>query len=218
MSEQAAALSVPLTNRSIRAKRTGFDMGKLRWAVTLALVFTAANLFILTPWLQAVGSAANVAVATGLGLYFGHLLFRRLQCSLAEWLVIVIAMGSAFGIMVATPGVGIVWEVSIWLAPLIVAWIFYGAVLGLVHAELLGLSGIPARSMLIAAGWITSVSPACMALACAIRFGSIWPGFLGGRLLDWSMPLGIFGALGMIGGYALRRRVARAAREILAAR
>lgn len=218
MSEQAAALTVPLTNRSIRAKRVGFDMGKLRWAVTLGLFFTLANLFILTPWLQAIGSAANVAVAAGLGLYFGHLLFRRLQCSLAEWLVIVIALGSAFGIMVATPGVGIVWEVSIWLAPLIVAWIFYGAVLGLVHAELLGLTSMLARSTLIAAGWVATASPACMALAVAIRFGSIWPGFVGGRLMDWSVPLGIFGALGMIGGYALRRRVARAARDILAAR
>ncbi|GMV79949.1 MAG: hypothetical protein AMXMBFR7_11330 [Planctomycetota bacterium] len=218
MSEQAAALTVPLTNRSLRAKRAGFDIGMLRWAVSLALVFTAANLFILTPWLQIVGSAANVAVAAGLGMYFGHLLFRRLQCSLAEWLVIVIALGSAFGIMVATPGVGIVWEVSIWLAPLIVAWIFYGAVLGLVHAELLGRTSMLARSTLIAAGWITTVSPACMALALAIHLGSNWPGFVGGRLLDWSVPLGLFGALGMIGGYALRRRVVRAAREILAAR
>ncbi|MCZ7644454.1 MAG: hypothetical protein M5U26_04090 [Planctomycetota bacterium] len=213
----APARAAPAKRAEVRAARAGFDLGWMRIWLSVGLVAAVglaagAAFGAVPPWLSALGVPV---VALGLCLYYGHLLFRRLRCSLAEWCAIVLVMGNALGLCLTAPGMGVLLGLAGWLGPVLVAWTLCGAVQGLAQADLLGIRAFAGRLALMAAGWWTTAAPALLALGAALHWAKSFDLFLGPRQTSWALPLFVLGTAGLVLGAVLRVKAASAARERL---
>jgi len=200
--------------RELKLSAAGFDLQRiLPLAGFLLSAFGAAvvpnaTVQAVVPWMV----AASVLL---IAIYFGHILFFRLQCSLLEFCVIIAALGNLEGLLLTTPGifsVGRDWVIV--LAPLGVAWLFYGAVIGLVQAELCDRRGTFARLFHIAAGWLSTGAPALLALGAILWFGRNEKRVITPNLAVWAIPMLVAGALGIVLRFWIGRAASRAAKEI----
>ena len=201
--------------RILKERSAGFD---LRWAVMLAclLALTSAAWPIPNLTVQQIIPWAAMAAALLAVLYFGHILFFRIQCSLLEFLLIIAALGNLEGMLLTTPGifsVGRDWVMV--LAPLGVAWLFYGAVIGLVQAKLSGRVGTFARLFYIVAGWLSTGAPAMVGLGTALWMGRHETRVITRNLSAWAIPLLTAGVCGAFLRFWLSRTAKRTAKAIV---
>lgn len=199
--------------RIMKEVSAGFD---LRWVIWTAVLLAGSCGLWAAPnvTVQTVVTWTLVTSALLMALYFGHILFFRLQCSLLEFCVIIAALGNLEGMLLTTPGifsVGRDWVMV--LAPLGVAWLFYGAVIGLVQAELSGRRSAPARLFHIVAGWLSTGSLAMLGLGAILWFGRHETRLITKNLSVWGLPLLIAGAIGLALGFRYGRAAKRAAKE-----
>jgi hypothetical protein len=191
----------------------GFDSGWLRWLGTLLVFPLAANIAVTVVWAQWVALVANVSFASVLCLYFAHLLFRRLQCSLLELCVVIAMLGNVEGLLLTTPiarTMGIGWALP--LALVLAAWILYGAVLGLVQARMVGVVSPLPRILLLLGAWLTTLAPALILAGTILAFGHSWqPRIIPRNLVPYGIAMLVVGALSLflrIGMGWFARRVA----------
>ena len=205
--------------RMVRRRREaqGFDLAWARWTIT-ALTLGLAPVVIAVPagvvWPEALVTAALGALICA---YFGHILVRRLQCSLLEGVVLVAMLGNAAGLIVTMPGMARALHVSLPFVVLMSAWGLYAAVVALAQARLMDVNGYVARCLFLALGWLASASPVMLALAAALWFGKDYEqGMLvSERMAGWVVPLLALGVLGLAARLVLGRMAIRAARRIL---
>jgi hypothetical protein len=158
------------------------DLAWLRWPLTLCALLMAANIFYFQPVAQWIALVANCAFGTLLCLYFGHLLLRRLQCSLLEFMVIVTLLFNLEGLLLTSRGLlsmGPLWTSG--TAALAAGWVLYGAVSALISARLLRVSKSTHRLGLLVASWLGSAAPAIALMGLLLAFGRK-AGLSGGRI------------------------------------
>src|SRR5579862_4333433 len=126
------------------------DLWPLRWLIT-AMPFAVAGLFIYDNNYLTYAWMAGCIFGGALCLYFGHILLFRLQCGLFELMAMTIVLGLFEGLMLSTPGLT---RIALWLSPLVLAWILYGAVVGLSRARLLDVTGTLATVAHLFAAWL----------------------------------------------------------------
>lgn len=205
------------TNRRLRRRSwsmaaRGFDLGWLRWLLSFCMLVALTEFFPLHPVLIWTALAANAAFGLLLSLYLGHLLFRRLQCSLLEWSMLILVLGNGVGLLFSS-----FTGMPLWLSlvPLIVAWALYGAVLGLVQAEILGLKRSHARVCLMLAGWLSSASPAFLIVGACLWYSQDQKNLVSAHMALWIMPLLGTGLSGFIADIYLTYKSRRAARAMV---
>jgi len=208
--------------RERHALRRGYDLVWGRRALNLATAATVVNAVgWMGPRLGLAASIANVVFGALLTAYFAHLLFRRLQCSLLEWCLITAVLGNAEGLVLTTPGLEALSATGAALGLLVSGWVFYGAVLGLAQAKLLGLRHALARLAALILAWLRIASPALLAAGIVLIWGSRWgvdSRWISSGMRAWGAPLLAFGLVGLVLGGALEWKAGRAAREVLRAR
>ena len=197
----------------------GFDLAWARWGLTVCTLLFALNLEDFGPLMQSVTTKANAAIGTLMALYFAHLLFFRLQCSLLELCAIVAVLGNAQGLLLTTPGLTLTGPFGLYLIPLLTAWVLYGAVKGLVQGKLLSVSTAHVRLLLLFANWFTLAAPALVLAGFVLCFGrdlgSTLQAVISRPMALWGIPILIFGVFGICGSIWLDRRTSRCARSIL---
>lgn len=186
----------------------------LRWCVT-AFALGAIFYFLLDKRYLTYMKHAYAIFGVLLCLYFAQMLLFRLQCGLLEFLVMSIAFGLFEGLLLTTPGIT---EIALYLSPLVGGWILYGAVSGIVRAELMALPGEPsrrARLLQMAGAWLGIAAPAMLLLGGVIRILA-WKEFmLIPELLTWSWVLLVFGLAGLVGDLWIGQRVMRLAKKLV---
>ena len=211
--------------RALRARivqtSRGFDLRSARWLATLCAPLIVANFLPLGPGLEWTARIGGGAFAILVCVYFSWILFRRLQCSLLEFIVLTAFLGNAEGIVWSTPGVMRMTPGSWALAPLIAAWVFYGAVMSLAQARLLGLEKAAPRLLLLFANWFILAAPAMLIAAGMLLYGMThgaagsMQGLVSPGMANWARPLLLFGAAGCCLHLWLAARIGRKAREVL---
>ena len=209
-----------LKARVLQASRR-FDLRSARWLATLCVPLTAANLMPSGPateWAAAIGGGGFAVL---LCLYFAWILFRRLQCSLLELMAIVAFLGNAEGLLFSTPGVLRMTAGSWALAPLLAAWVLYGAVMSLAQGRLLGLERSLPRLLLLFANWFILAAPAMLIAGAFLGIGemhdaaSSFGGLVSPAMARWGGPLAVAGLSGCCLHFWLAVKTGRKAREIL---
>jgi hypothetical protein len=212
--------------RRARARRQiahGFDSIWLRWSLAVALV---ANVVLLVlagsqPWALDAFPWAALSIGVLVTVYFVHLLFARMQCSLAEWIVLVLALGNVEGLLMSTPYVRQLGWVAVVTAMLLAALVLYGFVMGLSEARLLGVRKTAPRLMLIVANWLSLPSPILLlgGIALWIGRGAFSQG-VSPAMATWAGPLFAMGLVGVGVGISVsvvaRRRARVALGDVLA--
>jgi hypothetical protein len=208
--------------RERHALRHGYDLTWGRHALTLVSVTTTVNAVgWMKPGLALAATIADVVFGFLLTAYFAHLLFRRLQCSLLEWCLIIAVLGNAMGLILTTPGLERLSATGGALGLLVSGWVLYGAVVGLAQAKLLGLRHALARLGVLILAWLRIASPALLAGGAVLVWGSRWgvdSRWVSAGMHAWGAPLLAFGLVGLVLGGALEWKAARAAREVLRAK
>jgi MFS family permease len=199
-----------------RAASQGFELGWLSWTGSALFLLAFTNFAPWPPQWSVVNTVGNLALGALIAAYFGHLFLRRLQCSLLEWILLIAVLGNAEGLVLATPGLWRLPLLAFTLAAFMAGWVFYGAVLGLVQARLLGVKSVPARLGLLIAAWWSLASPAL--LLCGSLLALWGQGLAGPRGALWGWPILALGVLGAVLGLWLMRRSAKAARAVLGER
>jgi hypothetical protein len=193
-----------------------FDRRWWRWIITG--LFLSVSPMLECPHATVKAAGKYVAVAAGLSmcLYFAHLLFRRIQCSLLELLVMMAFLGNAVGLILTMPGVlsaGKNWLML--LLPMIGAWVFYGALKGLIQAEILGATSPLKRLFFLLAGWLNVATPALFCSGIFLHVLREERSFAGSGLDKWSLPLVALGVIGLIVRLWLGMKTMRAAKKLL---
>jgi hypothetical protein len=214
-----------LERRRLRARivqiSRGFDLRSARWLATLCTPLIVANFLPFSPALEWAARFGGGAFAILVCVYFSWMLFRRLQCSLLEFIALTAFLGNAEGIVWSTPGVLRMTAGSWALAPLIAAWVFYGAVMSLAQARLLGLEKGAPRLLLLFANWFILAAPAMLIAAGALLYGITkgtagpMQGLVSPGMANWAAPLFLLGAAGCCLHLWLAAKIGRKAREIL---
>jgi hypothetical protein len=223
-------VAIPTATRTVKASRlksiwqrrrqlkdaaAGFDLRKALILATLlplsmlALSIPNTTVQEIIPWLLMIGALTTAA-------YFGHILLFRLQCSLLEFCLIIAALGNLEGMLLTTPGIfsiGREWVMV--LAPLGVAWLFYGAVIGLMQAELCGRRGAFMRLFHIVSGWLNTGALAMLGMGTALWLYRHDTKMLTRNVSAWAIPLMVLGALGLVLRFWLGRSARRAAKELV---
>lgn len=201
--------------RQLKEASAGFALRKALVLATLLPITVCASLIPNTtvqevvPWLVTIGALTMAA-------YFGHILLFRLQCSLLEFCLIIAALGNLEGLLLTTPGifsVGREWVMV--LAPLGVAWLFYGAVIGLMQAELSGRRGTLSRLFHIVSGWLNTGALAMLSVGVFICSYRERTQLIPKNLGTWAIPLMVLGALGLVLRFWLGRAARRTAKELV---
>ena len=204
------------------------DLRWLRWLITICVLLSAANISRSNDVALLIAAVANTAVGVLLCLYFGHLLLRRLQCSLLELLVIVAVLVNLEGLLLTSPGfMAFGWAWSSCLAAVAAGWILYGAVNSLAAARILGVTGSAQRVGLLAAHWLGAAAPALILLGALLVFAEphgvygdsqAWRAMIAPRMAAWGAPLLAAGVAGWLVCGWLDVKIGRAARAQLKSR
>lgn len=204
--------------RTLRAEAKGFDLAWARWALTVMILGPLSGVFAAYSNLLWLTEVVNGVFGLMLCLYFGHILVRRLQCSILEVLVLVALLGNLAGLVVTMPGMTRSPELAVPLLMLMMAWGLYAAVIALAQARLLDVNGYASRGLLLLIGWLASASPVLLGGA-----GVLWylqdaqHGMLvSEHMASLIVPLAAFGAFGLIARCVLGLKAVRAAKRILA--
>lgn len=203
--------------RRRRATAARVDFWVLRWLLMVPIL-----LLVLTPfnplldWKKAFfGSYFGYGIL--LALYGGHLLLFRLQSSLLEWLLMLVFLGSVVGSIVSVPAFHLAWMPLTCLASVFVGWVLYGAVIGIVQADLLGVDKPAGRIALLVLGWLTTAAPGMLSAAYLVfDLGRVerWL-MVSHSMAAWILPLAGLGLLGLAADAYLTWRCWRAAKKIL---
>jgi hypothetical protein len=204
----------------MNAEDMEFDFGWLRWLLTLCVLAGAANFFIdYNEALQWTALIVDAATGLLLCLYFGHILCRRLQFSLLEFIFMIAVLGNFEGMLFAIPGILQLWLPLTILALAVAAWIFYGMAIGLTQARILGVTSSGKRLLIFAAAWLTTIAPALILSGLILSFGRQCYGeahkIISRPMAQWGPWLLALGVLGMIIRVWLGRKVARAALRLM---
>ena len=207
--------------REWSAAAKGFDSGWLRWPLNLCTLACAANFFAFVDYHEVFQWTALIAdAATGLllCLYLGHILFRRLQFSLLEFVLMIAVMGNFEGLLFTTPAIFFGWVGLASLALLVAAWILYGMVEGLVQARILGVTKPWQRVLILVAAWLTTIVPALIFSGAFLSLGlnEGLKTIISRPMAQWGPWLLALGVLGLVIRVWLGRKVRRMAKEILA--
>jgi hypothetical protein len=189
-----------------------FDVRWLRWAATFTAGVCGFSIafFGQFPWLLLPSIAALGIV---LCLYFGHLLFFRLQCSLLELLATTTFFGLVDGLILSTPGA---LKLGLYFSPMVAAWVLYGTAAGLVQTRLLGPLSERKALLHIAAAWLGNASLALLCVGVAILFAASNPRLGMQSYTVWSTPLVIVGTLGFIVDLWSAVKIRQRAKSLLA--
>lgn len=196
-----------------KAREKPLDIGWLRWVAT-AIPFAAVGVFVYNHDYLVYAWIAAAAFGTVLCFYFGHILLFRLQCGLFELLAMTAVLGLFEGLMLSTPGVT---RIALWLSPLVLAWILYGAVIGLSRARLLEASSTLACMLHMMAAWLGIAWMALAGLAIGIWSMSEHSNMVSPEMRSWCWPLLILGAAGLALDVALGVKAMRRAKVVLTA-
>jgi len=191
-----------------------FDLRWARWLLTLSVPLTAANFLRSHPALDWTAAVGTGVFAVLLCLYFGWLLFGRLQCSLLELLVLVGFLGHVEGLVLTTPRLASMSPGSWALAPLLAGWVLYGAVVTLAQARILALERPVPRLLLLAANWLVLATPALIVAGVLLRCGGQFEAMVSPDMAAWSTPLLAAGGVGCVLFVWLSVTTRRSAREI----
>ncbi|HEY3324775.1 MAG TPA: hypothetical protein VGP72_30260 [Planctomycetota bacterium] len=200
-----------------------FDQGWVRrlntvLAALVVLGMVAGTLPFAPAWMQARFDIIALFCGVELCVYFGRLLFQRMQCSLLEWCVIIAFLGNIEGMLLTTAGFHALGILGWAMALLVLGWVLYGTVKGLAQAAVLQIEEPGRRVWLLAANWYTLAAPAMLLAGLGLHYGrKARMGLVGPKLESWAVPLLVAGALGLALRIVLGLKAARAAREILAA-
>ncbi len=215
------AAPVPRSNSPVAR----MDLRSLRWAITVCALLTAANVFRSYEPALWVAAVANTAFGVLLCFYFGHILLRRLQCSLLEFMVIGAVLFNVEGLLLTSPGfMAFGWLWASWLGLVAAAWVLAGAVNGLAASQILSVTGSAPRLGLLAAHWAGAAAPALLltggALCLAKPHGLFEDSYavralVAPRMTEWGLPLLIVGATGLFLRFWLGIKVRRLARAKL---
>jgi hypothetical protein len=163
--------------------------------------------------LAVIGTVIQLLFGAVLTAYFCFLLTRRLQCGLLEWCAIVVLLGNLEGLVLTTPGVLSSPAFAALTGLIVAAFVFYGAVVGLIEIRLLGVSHPLARvGVLIAAWWRLAVVPLILG-GCFLAFEEYLPSrgnLVGPKLAAWGLPFVVAGIAGLLESIAIRYRARRA--------
>jgi hypothetical protein len=199
------------TTKRRKPREKPLDLWWLRWLATV-VPFVATALLIhnngdmLYAWIPA-------AVFGGLlCIYFGHILLFRLQCGLFELLVMTAVLGLIEGLMLSTPGVT---RIALWLSPLVLAWILYGAVVGLARARLLNATSTRASVLHMFAAWLGIAWMALAALSITMWSLSEQSTLVSPEMKAWCWPLFILAVIGLALDIWLGVKTSRRARAVL---
>ena len=128
--------------------------------MTLCVPLTLTNFYLMGSTLYWTATIGTSAFAFLLCAYFAFILFRRLQCSLLEFIALIAFLGNIEGLILTTPSI-LSPGTGLWpLAPLAAGWVFYGTVVTLVEARLLGLEHPLPRLLLLVANCYVLAVPA----------------------------------------------------------
>lgn len=195
----------------------GFDVGWLRWAVSVLALASITNLFSIIPGVMRIATIANGALGMLLLCYFGHLLLRRLQCSLLEFCVLIAMLGNMLGWLVTIPGISGNPPALVSASALLSAWVLYGAVMGLTHARLLAADRQLARLALMAFVWLSTAAPVLIFVSATIWFfKNTGKGLLVSPDIErWALPFFVVGLCGLVLRLVMTIVTVRSARRIL---
>lgn len=163
------------------------------------------------------GCAAITVYFVALTLYYAHLLFARLQCSLVELLALVVLLGSAEGLLFSTPGILYVPHLLIVIAAALPALVFAGAIEGLIEARVLDVTHPYKRLLIVLVDIFADAGPS-VGLAGFLLWGSRFTplrGLGGLDLTAWGLPMLIVGGVSTVAGFALGLKVRRVAHRLL---
>jgi hypothetical protein len=206
--------------RERKRAAAGFDLGFLRWLLCLSAILTPANLVDGVDCVRVAAGINNVVFGVLLCVYFGHILLRRLQCSLLEFSLLIVVLGNALGLLLTTPGVyylGWTWITA--LLSVVTGWVLFGAVGGLTQARLLNATRPLSKVGFMLSGWLTTAAPALVIGGAALwlsRWGDAQiSAFVSPNMSTWGIPLLLAGIVGAGLYFWLARKAGLAARAIL---
>jgi len=119
-----------------------------------------------------------------------------------ELMAIVAFLGNAEGLLFSTPGVLRMTAGSWALAPLLAAWVLYGAVMSLAQGRLLGLERSLPRLLLLGANWFILAAPAMLIAGAFLGIGELQDagesirGLVSPAMARWGGPLAVAGLSG----------------------
>ncbi len=207
--------------RASRARAAqGFDLKLLRFPVMITALLSALLPFDFHPAVNIAAIVAFPILGLLVCLYFGHILMRRLQCSLLEFGVLIVVFGNAAGLVLTSSGtIALSWNWLLTICLVLTAWIVYGAVRGMSQARLLGVGVGPGRIVMMLLGWLTTAAPAFLILGLFLLLPDYldrsFARVIGGGLTRWGLPVVIAGLFGVGAGIVLHLKTKRAARKIL---
>lgn len=186
----------------------------LRWPVVLMLMLFPFSLLALSlvSWPVLIVWPAFFAALIA---YSAHLLFRRLQCSLLEWCLVIFVLGNLEALFLTTPGILSSAMLCGLLSPVIAVGVFYGALRGLAQAQLMGITRPTPRILLLCANWYTLSAPAMVLLVAAYAFGPDEFQVIGQIMSNWIVPLLVFGVAGLVLRWVLAHKSNQCAKNIL---
>ncbi|HYG77649.1 MAG TPA: hypothetical protein VEK08_21770 [Planctomycetota bacterium] len=189
------------------------DSRFLRWTLSGATVAALAMVPFLQqlPIILPIGAAAFGIAAT---LYYGHMLFARLQCSLLELIVAICFAGNVIGLLFTVPGVSFFGWV---LVPVLIAWTTAGAASGIIYARVLQCEHPFHRSALLLLAWLEDLAlPLVTIGGVLLSFGQNANVrlVLGQRLMSYAWPCLVAGVVLFIVSFIVHRRIRKAARRL----
>jgi hypothetical protein len=195
-----------------------WDLKWARWAVTGLALATLSEATLLHEGRWWIAVTVNLLCGLFMVFYFGHLLLRRLQCSLLEWCAIIILLGNAEALLFTTPGILKSVTFAIPVSVLIAAWVLYGSTLGLVQARLLGVEQAAGRLGILLAAWWSLAGWSLLlggALLSAWGYGETGQRLIGPWLGAWRVPLVVAGLCGLLVGWWVRSKARKAAKAMI---
>ena len=207
-------------SRSRSKTARGFDSAWLRYLTTLTLLTVFVFFFLMGySWVRNVFQWIVLVTGGLVTCYYLHLLFVRMQCSLAEWMVLILALGNVGGLLFSTPHLGQIGSMAAVVATLLAALVLHGFVMGLADAQLMGVQGAVPRMLLIFANWLALPSPVLLLSGLALWLGrGESPIAVSPAMAAWAAPLIAVGGIGVVLlaviSFLVRRRAKRLLGEI----
>jgi len=206
------------TRRSRRDAARGYDLVWARWLLTFSAVALGVNLSIIkADWVRWATLGVNAFFGLLVLFYFGHILLRRLQCSLLEFCVLALVLGNLLGLVFSLPGVAKSPFLAVTLGLFCSAWVLHGMVAGFVQAELLKIRRAAPRALYLVASWWGSLAPVLLAAAAALFWlprGSL-SDWIAPPMFAWRIPFVVLGTAGTVLRFVFEWRARRAARQVL---